>query len=90
LSPGGQASADRLTKRGFEGDTGAKGAKIRGGIALRHNANPHPSGVTDPEPQNGLESSENPSDGGEIGNRVTDATQFGNPRNPDTPIRKTR
>ncbi len=72
------------------GRYGSEGCQDLRGIALRHNANPHLSGVTDPEPQNGPESSENPSDGGEIGNRVTDATEFGNPRNPDTPIRKTR
>ncbi len=42
--------ADRLTERGYERDVGTDGVKIRKGIALRHDGDPDPTRMTDPEP----------------------------------------
>lgn len=76
--------ADSLTERGFERDTGAKGVKIRRGIAIRHDGGPGPDGVTDPDRDSGQERPETPDPGegvGENGNPVTDAGENGNPQN---------
>jgi putative DNA primase/helicase len=45
--------ADSLTERGFEKDSGAKNVAIRRGIALRHDDDPDPSRVNDPETNSG-------------------------------------
>ncbi len=73
--------ADSLTERGFAKDTGAQNAKIRRGIALRHDGGPGPSRVTEPPPDKGRGAPDNTPGAGENGNQVTDPPDFGNPQN---------
>ncbi len=76
--------ANRLTERGFEAGNGAKNVAIRKGIALRHDSDPEPSKVNDPEPQPASDLSDNPPDSGQNVNPVNERVEFVNPRNADT------
>jgi P4 family phage/plasmid primase-like protien len=46
---------DSLTERGFERDNGSGNVAIRRGIALRHDEDPDPSRVNDPDPRDAHE-----------------------------------
>jgi P4 family phage/plasmid primase-like protien len=77
--------ADRLTERGFERDVGTDGVKIRRGIALRHDGDPDPTRITDPDPDSPGSDPHPPGsepEGEENGNPAGGELPIGNSQNP--------
>jgi putative DNA primase/helicase len=74
--------ADRLTERGFEKDKGTNNVAIRRGIALRHDGDPGPSRITDPDPVPDPDPPETAPRRGENGNSDDEELSFDNSQNP--------
>jgi putative DNA primase/helicase len=73
--------ADSLTERGYAAEKGAKNVAIRRGIALRHEGNPDPSGVTDPDPNSGPDAPHPAPERANNGNPSVAGLSNGNPEN---------
>jgi putative DNA primase/helicase len=73
--------ADLLTERGYEKGSGSKNVAIRKGIALRHDGDPDPSRVNDPEPNPEPDPPSDPPEQGEFVNRVNELPENVNPQN---------